>query len=154
MALLDLAQLYRTLTTATDAPTNRKQVSSASKDAGIIRALIYAEDEQTIAEECEGPEWTGKCPWVGLECAAACAGKWIMARGWRFRVAPDAEYGPLSILGHARLQLATGAVPPSGPLVTSPEDVFGHYEEEALSDRRDDMFEEAYRATLPRLAPR
>lgn len=104
MALLDLAQLYRSLTIAMPEGDRGQQALAAPDAARKIQTLIYAEDGKTITEQCYGPDRAGRCPMASLECTVACAGRWIMAAGWRFRVAPDAESCPVAALGVTRPQ--------------------------------------------------
>lgn len=74
-----------------------KQAFATPESAGKIHALIFSEERTT--ERCEGPDWAGRCPRAGTGCPVACAGRWITAAGWVFRVAPNAEYCPLAGLG-------------------------------------------------------
>lgn len=98
MALLDLAQLYRSLS-AGDATVGQ----SASRGTRTpVRTFIYAADEAAIEDMCFGPNSDGNCPRVSAGLPVACADRWISALGWDFRVAPDAQLCPLTSLGIIR----------------------------------------------------
>lgn len=68
--------------------------------------LIYDERRMGV-EECYGPLLDGTCPRAESGKPVACAGKWLRARGWNFRVAAGARYCPLNTLGIRRSQLAS-----------------------------------------------
>jgi len=98
MAVLDLAHLYRAL---------RKQgAREAEVDEPIeltegLRTLIFSDDRDAIEEVCPGPDNHGTCPQFESGMPAACADRWIMSKGWEFKVAPDAATCPLISLGLA-----------------------------------------------------
>ncbi len=96
MALLDLAHLYRAV-----AGTGNR-VAAAPRDDGNDqrRVLIFGEDETTVADVCAGPDQSGICPRAQGE-SVACADRWLMASGWMFKVAPEADLCPLVPLGLA-----------------------------------------------------
>lgn len=62
-------------------------------------ALIHSEDAVATAERCKGPDRLGWCPRVRPGQPVACAGRWITANGWDFKVAQEADRCPLATLG-------------------------------------------------------
>jgi hypothetical protein len=102
MALLDLAHLYRAL---------RRQAPRAIEDdepvelTEDLRTLIFSDDRAAIEEICMGPNRQGKCPRAEEGHPIDCADKWIMNKGWNFKVAPDADVCPLVSLGLAHRYL-------------------------------------------------
>lgn len=94
MAFLDLAQLCRSLAAISG---ERKR---PERPAGVP-TLIYSEDESAIEDACEGPLPGGICPRAATGDPVVCAGRWITAKGWMFKVAPEAEMCPLTGLGLA-----------------------------------------------------
>jgi len=107
MALLDLAHLYRTLHKE---GTRRSEPDDPIELTEDLRTLIFSEDRAALGEICMGPDAHGKCPRAEEGHPVACADKWIMNKGWNFRVAPDAEGCPLISLGlaHRYLRAAIG----------------------------------------------
>ena len=102
MALLDLAQLHRSLTAGDAAPHGCTACPSGSKSSTRVRGLIYGEDEASVENVCFGPSPDGTCPRARLGSPVACADRWISAIGWDFRVAADAELCPLTAMGIIR----------------------------------------------------
>lgn len=98
MALLDLAQLHRALT-GIASESDRAKPAGAPAEAAGAPTLIYDREGTMIEERCTGPEPTGRCPRAGPGCPVACAGRWILATGWNFKVAADATSCPLAFLG-------------------------------------------------------
>jgi hypothetical protein len=73
-----------------------------------LRALIFADDRSVIETVCIGPDESGECPRAVAGHPVDCADKWIINKGWNFKVARDAETCPLVSLGLAhRYLLAT-----------------------------------------------
>ena len=102
MAVLDLAQLYRALKKGTK-PRGRNGDQANWPDDR--RTVVFNEDQSAVEEICMGPDDHGKCPWAHQGAPAACAGKWIMNKGWNFKVAPEASGCPLISLGVAHTYL-------------------------------------------------
>ncbi len=102
MALLDLAHLYRALRMGS---TRRSEVDEPVELSEDLRTLIFSDDRAAIEEICMGPDEHGGCPRAKEGHLAACGGKWIMNKGWNFKVAPDAEGCPLVSLGLAHRYL-------------------------------------------------
>lgn len=104
MALLDLAHLYRALASA---PGRRGEDATMGLPSTNERfaTLIYTHDQSAIEDVCDGPDDVGRCPRAEVGDAAACAGRWIMAKGWNFKVAADAGACPLVALGMVRRYL-------------------------------------------------
>ncbi len=72
----------------------------------IAKALVYAEDQQTVEAECRGASWTGGCPRSPPGERVACAGRKLVAMlvgGGEvvLMVEPDAVSCPLAALGLA-----------------------------------------------------
>jgi hypothetical protein len=107
MALLDLAHLYRALQTGAHARTVDEPIELTED----LRTLVFNDDRDAIEEICMGPDERGRCPKAQEGHPIDCADKWIMNRGWNFKVAPDAETCPLVSLGlaHRYLRAAIGA---------------------------------------------
>jgi len=95
MALLDLAHLYRALRTGATGPVQ------GVKHTEDLTTLIFTEDRTAIEEVCPGPDNHGTCPQAESGMPAACADRWIMSKGWEFKVAPDAATCPVISLGLA-----------------------------------------------------
>jgi hypothetical protein len=135
MTLFDLAQLSRVLTTGT---LPKKAQSFAHLDVGMMPILIYGEESEVVTAQCSGPDASGACPRAKLECPVPCSGAWVMASGWRFRVAQDAECCPVATLfgGPSR--------PSVGSPATTPDDVFASEAGEASAEESGDLVEEAY----------
>jgi len=146
MALLDLAQLSRTMTGNGEAVTSGNRSCAPVGSSAAIRALVYGEDGITVTQQCEGPTKSTACPRVALGCPVACAGRWVLAGGWRYRVAPEATFCPVAQLGIVRIQPTANAL---GPLAcapaTSPNDVFVCGPGEAAHDWSGDAVEEGFR---------
>jgi len=68
-------------------------------------ALIYGHDELGV-NECYGPEADDACPRVAVGQPVKCAGRWLRARGWNFKVGADSRRCPLATLGVVRLPRA------------------------------------------------
>ncbi len=102
MALLDLAHLYRALRSEGTRRTLEDEPLELTEDA---RTLIFSNDRAAIEEICMGPDQRGKCPRAEEGRPVACAEKWIMNKGWNFKVAPEAEACPLVSLGLAHRYL-------------------------------------------------
>ena len=107
MALLDLAHLYHALRGRGPREVEVDDPVELTED---LRTLIFSGDSDTIEEICMGPDASGNCPRAEEGHSVACADKWIMNKGWNFRVAPDAEGCPLVSLGlaHRYLRAAIG----------------------------------------------
>lgn len=99
MALLDLAHLYRALATKPGRNADRYASPPAEGGDEKVHALIYNDDRSVIEEICEGPDERGACPRAEEGHPAACAGKWLTAKGFDFKVAPDVGGCPLVALG-------------------------------------------------------
>jgi hypothetical protein len=102
MALLDLAHLYHAL--------HKNGIRHSEPDEPIeltedLRTLIFSDDRGAIEEICMGPDQQGRCPRAAEGHPIDCADKWIMNKGWNFKVAPDAEMCPLVSLGLAHRYL-------------------------------------------------
>ncbi len=67
--------------------------------------LIYRDDEFGV-DECDGAEADGTCPRAAAGEPVACAGRWLRARGWNFKVGADTRRCPLSTLDIVRLPRA------------------------------------------------
>jgi hypothetical protein len=102
MALLDLAHLYRAL--RRQAPRD-VEVDERIELREDLRTLIFSDDRAAIEEICMGPDRHGNCPRATEGHPVACNDKWIMNKGWNFKVAPDAEGCPLVSLGLAHRYL-------------------------------------------------
>jgi hypothetical protein len=103
MALLDLAHLYRALR-----KLSPREVEVADEPIELtedLRTLVFSEDRAAIEEICMGPDEHGGCPRAREGHPIACADRWIMNKGWNFKVAPDAEACPLVSLGLAHRYL-------------------------------------------------
>jgi hypothetical protein len=102
MALLDLAHLYRALHKERPRGSDADEPIELTED---MRTLIFTDDRAAIEEICMGPDRRGTCPRAAEGHPIACADKWIMNKGWNFKVAPDAETCPLVSLGLAHRYL-------------------------------------------------
>ena len=102
MALLDLAHLYRALRVG---PPRLNKFDEPVELTEDLRTLIFNDDRAAIEEICMGPDEHGKCLRAAEGHPVACAEKWIVNKGWNFRVAPDAEACPLVSLGLAHRYL-------------------------------------------------
>jgi hypothetical protein len=102
MALLDLAHLYRALRRQNAREVQMEEPIELTED---LRTLIFSDDRAAIEEICMGPDKEGKCPRAEDGHPIDCADKWIMNKGWNFKVAPDAEVCPLVSLGLAHRYL-------------------------------------------------
>jgi hypothetical protein len=103
MALLDLAHLYRAIR-----KLSPREVEMADEPIELtedLRTLVFSEDRAAIEEICMGPDRQGRCPRAKEGHPIACADRWIMNKGWNFKVAPDAEACPLVSLGLAHRYL-------------------------------------------------
>jgi hypothetical protein len=107
MALLDLAHLYRALRTGS---SRRSRVDEPVELTADLRTLIFNDDRDAIEEICLGPDEHGRCPRAVEGHPVDCADKWIMNKGWNFKVAPDAETCPLVSLGLAHRYLRAAIV--------------------------------------------
>jgi len=107
MALLDMAHLYRVLRAGS---ARRSKFDESIELTEDLRTLIFNDDRAAIEEICMGPDEHGRCPRAAEGHPVACAEKWIMNKGWNFKVAPDAEACPLMSLGlaHRYLRAAIG----------------------------------------------
>src|SRR5437867_3092247 len=108
MALLDLTHLYRALRAGSARRSKFDEPIELTED---LRTLIFNDDRGAIEEICMGPNEHGGCPRAIEGHPIACADKWIMNKGWNFKVAPDAEACPLVSLGlaHRYLRAAIGS---------------------------------------------
>ena len=151
MALLDLAQLSRTLTgTAQRAAGADRSFRVPGVGTGV-RVLIYGKGERAVAEQCEGPTGSGGCPRVIPGAPVACAGKWIMAAGWRFMMACDAASCPVAEIGLAHGGSASGDwAAAAGTPTPNPDDVFVSGPAANPAECSGDLLEEGYRLTGPR----
>lgn len=95
MALLDLANLYRSVAGI----TGEALATVATESAEQQPVLIFGEDGETVAEVCNGPGRSGACPRALRGDHVVCADRWLMASAWMFKVAPDAVLCPLVPLG-------------------------------------------------------
>ena len=102
MALLDLAHLYRALNKQKGRDVEVEEPIELTED---LRTLIFNEDQSAIEEICMGPDRQGRCPKAAEDHPIDCSDKWIMNKGWNFKVAPDAEVCPLVSLGLAHRYL-------------------------------------------------
>ena len=102
MALLDLAHLYRALRAGSPLSSKLDEPARLTED---LRTLIFNDDRAAIEEICMGPDEQGRCPRAAEGHPVDCADKWIMNKGWNFKVAPDAEACPLVSLGLAHRYL-------------------------------------------------
>jgi len=102
MGLLDLAHLYRALRSEGTRRTLEDDPLELTEDA---RTLIFSNDRAAIEEICMGPDQRGRCPRAEEGQPVACAEKWIMNKGWNFKVAPGAKACPLVSLGLAHQYL-------------------------------------------------
>jgi hypothetical protein len=102
MALLDLAHLYRALRMGSERRSKFDEPIVLTED---LRTLIFSDDRAAIEEICMGPDEEGNCPRAKEGHPIDCADKWIMNKGWNFKVAPDAEACPLVSLGLAHRYL-------------------------------------------------
>jgi hypothetical protein len=102
MALLDLAHLYRALQVRNPRCGKLGEPLELTED---LRTLIFSEDRAALDEICMGPDEQGRCPRAAEGHPVDCADKWIMNKGWNFKVAPDAETCPLISLGLAHRYL-------------------------------------------------
>jgi len=109
MALLDMAHLYRALRQGTSRRAGT--ASGGSDEPEELKTLIFNDLRTAIDEICMGPDEQGKCPRAEEGQPAVCAGHWIMAKGWNFKVAPDAEGCPLISLGLAHRYLRAAIDP-------------------------------------------
>jgi hypothetical protein len=109
MALLDLAHLYRALRSEGTRQILEDERIELTEDA---RTLIFSDDRAAIEDMCMGPDKRGRCPRAEEGHPVACADKWIMNKGWNFKVAPEAEVCPLASLGlaHRYLRAAIGGI--------------------------------------------
>jgi hypothetical protein len=122
VTLLDLVELSRTFTMGT--PSENARAPTAG-EGSMMPILIYGKDNKTVTERCNGPDSSGDCPQASPTCPVACTGRWIMASGWRFKIAADAESCPVLALGLSRPPtLAKNSSPAGYSLMTTPEDVF------------------------------
>jgi hypothetical protein len=103
MALLDLAHLYRAL--RRQSPREVEMDDEPIELTEDLRTLIFSDDRAAIEEICMGPDRHGECPRAKEGHPIDCADKWIMNKGWNFKVAPDAEVCPLVSLGLAHRYL-------------------------------------------------
>jgi hypothetical protein len=110
MALLDMAHLYRALRAGSPRSSKFEEPVQLTED---LRTLIFNDDRAAIEEICMGPDERGTCPRATEGHPVACAEKWIMNKGWNFKVAPDAEACPLVSLGLAHRYLRA-AIRPDG----------------------------------------
>ena len=108
MALLDLAHLYRALRVGSPRRSRLDEPVELTED---LRTLIFSDDRAAIEEICMGPDREGACPMAKEGHPVDCADKWIMNKGWNFKVAGDAETCPLVSLGlaHRYLRAAIGS---------------------------------------------
>ena len=102
MALLDLAHLYRALSNQNARGVEIEEPIELTED---LRTLIFNDDRDAIEEICMCPDQQGRCPRAEEGHPIDCADKWIMNKGWNFKVAPDAEMCPLVSLGLAHRYL-------------------------------------------------
>lgn len=102
MALLDLAHLYRALRMRSPLRNRSDEPVELTEE---MRTLIFSDDRTAIEEICMGPDERGRCPRAAEGHPVDCADKWIMNKGWDFKVAPDAETCPLVSLGLAHRYL-------------------------------------------------
>jgi hypothetical protein len=102
MALLDLAHLYRALRVGSPRRSKFDEPVELTED---LRTLVFSDDRAAIEEICMGPDEVGRCPRAAEGHPVACSDKWIMNKGWNFKVAPDAEACPLVSLGLAHRYL-------------------------------------------------
>jgi hypothetical protein len=102
MALLDMAHLYRALRAGS---ARRSEIDEPVELTEDLRTLIFNEDRAAIEEICMGPDEQGRCPRAVEGHPVDCADKWIMNKGWNFKVAPDADACPLVSLGLAHRYL-------------------------------------------------
>ncbi len=102
MALLDMAHLYRALHVGSVRRSKFDEPLELTED---LRTLIFNDNRAAIEEICMGPDEQGVCPRATEGHPVACAEKWIMNKGWNFKVAPDAEACPLVSLGLAHRYL-------------------------------------------------
>ena len=102
MALLDMAHLYRALRVGSPRRSKFDEPVELTED---LRTLIFNDDRAAIEEICMGPDEEGRCPRAEEGHPVACSDKWIMNKGWNFKVAPDAEACPLVSLGLAHRYL-------------------------------------------------
>ena len=102
MALLDLAHLYRALRVGSPRRSKFDEPVELTED---LRTLIFSDDRAAIEEICMGPDEAGRCPRAEEGHPVACSDRWIMNKGWNFKVAPDAEACPLVSLGLAHRYL-------------------------------------------------
>lgn len=103
MALLDLAHLYRAL--RRQSPREVEIDDEPIELTEDLRTLVFSDDRAAIEEICMGPDQHGECPRAKEGHPIDCADKWIMNKGWNFKVAPDAEVCPLVSLGLAHRYL-------------------------------------------------
>ena len=103
MALLDLAHLYRAL--RKQSPREVEMDDEPIELTEDLRTLVFSEDRDAIEEICMGPDRHGRCPRAEEGHPIACADKWIMNKGWNFKVAGDADTCPLVSLGLAHRYL-------------------------------------------------
>jgi hypothetical protein len=102
MALLDLAHLYGALRAGTPRKRKLDEPAELTED---LRTLIFSDDRVAIEEICMGPDEAGDCPRAAEGHPIDCADKWIMNKGWNFKVAADAQACPLVSLGLAHRYL-------------------------------------------------
>ena len=102
MALLDMAHLYRALRVGSPRRSKFDEPVELTED---LRTLVFSDDRAAIEEICIGPDQHGKCPRAEEGHPIDCADKWIMNKGWNFKVAPDADVCPLVSLGLAHRYL-------------------------------------------------
>jgi hypothetical protein len=109
LALLDLAHLYRALRRQSPRVVEVDEPIELTED---LRTLIFSDDRTAIEEICMGPDRYGRCPRAQEGHPIDCADKWIMNKGWNFKVAPDSEACPLVSLGlaHRYLRAAIGGM--------------------------------------------
>ncbi len=110
MALLDMAHLYRALRSGSARRSKLDEPVELKED---LRTLIFNDDRAAIEEICMGPDQEGRCPRATEDHPVACAERWIMNKGWNFKVAPDAQSCPLVSLGLAHRYLRA-AIAPNG----------------------------------------
>jgi hypothetical protein len=103
MALLDLAYLYQAL--RSQIPREVEMDEGPFELAEELRTLIFSDDRAAIEDICAGPGPHGTCPRAQEGHSVACTDRWIMNKGWNFKVAADAETCPLVSLGLAHRYL-------------------------------------------------
>ena len=148
MALLDLAQLSRSLAGTARAAAGVNRTSPAPGTATSVRVLIYGEGERSVTEQCEGPTRSGACPRVSVGSPVACVGRWIMAAGWRFMVASDVTSCPVAEVGVVRAEPSPGGSGTVvGTLIANPDDAFVSGPAGSPTEWSGDLVEEGCRLT-------